>query len=576
MSNNPLESALGIKNFRQEFSGIVQSLVTIPPINPATESLTNPATFNTRFNQMAQALKHCYNAMGDIAIRDKRYLETFLTGYANPLITQSFQYANPLTYSNLVAFNTDGTPLTFPEERIAYSLTNSGQLSTTATQPWVFKNGVMLDKSNYTLANTAYGVKCFIKATTIAANDKIDIVVNRIYNTISDNCVARIPSTKTALNNSFLIPITAFGIFYHTEYLKVYIKRAGRVFPIPRVNIIFDIDVTGNTVKLDIRNYPVTNTDEIWVANTVFTHVLETTVVANVGMTQSAWDAKRDITLSAIIGGVASPVPYMQSSDFDVFWNGYKLIPDVHYGVIDNYTPEGYPILRLLFTPSSTHAVNNSLRIYKNDVTILSDTSAVFEPVIGNCHGLFIREETGKYLPFMSSLGHCFAAGMYIPNSKLYVKHKNILKLDDSVGITKDFVYQTRILKTIDIGQVIDHVKTNLSEFDQVVDWIGKENIIQQVKDHAGNVCPPESPENLSFVERFPANVFDLTMSDIDSGNLSNILVTRYSSDGLILDTNVGVTSSTELGEYFAKGLLLNTNDTTITESTINTNNLLP
>lgn len=576
MSNNPLESALGIKNFRKEFSGIVQSLVAIPPINPVLEPLTDPKTFNTRFNQMGQALKHCYNAMGDIAIRDKRYLETFLTGYANPLITQSFKYDQPDTYNNITAFNTTGTPLTFPEPRIAYSLTKSGQLSTTASQVWVFKNGVLLHKSLYDVVNTAYGVKCFIKATEIQPNTQIDIVVNRLYNTKSDNCVARVKVATTASNSSFLIPVLSFGVFYHIDYLRVYLKRNGRLISIPLINLLFDIDVTGNTVKLDIRNFPLTKDEEIWVANAVFTYTAESTITVPPAMTQAEWDAKRDIVLKTTIGGIESPVPYMQSSDFDVFWNGYKLIPDVHYGVIDDHTPQGYPILRLLFTPNSNNGESNRLNIFKNDVSTRTDLSAVFERTIGNCYGLFIREETGKFLPFMSRLGHCFAAGLYVPNSKLHVKHKNILKLDDSVGITKDFVYQTRILKTIDIGEVIEHVKTNLSEYDQVVDWIGKDNIIEQVKNHANNTCPPESAENKNFLERFPLTVLDLTMTDVDSSNLSNLVETRYSSLGLVLNTNKGISSHEELGEYFAKGLLLNSNDTTVEEYVIDVNKLLP
>ena len=113
--NTPLETSLGQNNFRREYTGTVNTLTQIPSINPTLESLSDPKTFNTRFKQLSESIKFAYNAVGDIAIRDKRYLETFITGYTNPFISQSFKLPNPELQKNVNIYDPNGNPITFPE-----------------------------------------------------------------------------------------------------------------------------------------------------------------------------------------------------------------------------------------------------------------------------------------------------------------------------------------------------------------------------------------------------------------------------------------------------------------------------
>ena len=70
------ETILGVGNFRRDLVGLVNEVAAMPLIDPRVESLSDPDTFNSRFKALALGLRHSFNAAGDVAIRDRRYLDT--------------------------------------------------------------------------------------------------------------------------------------------------------------------------------------------------------------------------------------------------------------------------------------------------------------------------------------------------------------------------------------------------------------------------------------------------------------------------------------------------------------------
>ena len=346
MSIKPYESVLARKNYRENWTGAVTSLTNVQHINPIIEKLTDAETFNTRFQQLSQGMRHVMNAAADIALRDKKHLESFLAGHTNPIVTEEFTYDDPNIYTNVPAFNINGNPITYSENRIMYSVTTLGTIDVTSTSAWVFKNGLLLDESLYDLVNTAYGVKCFIKATAISPADTVNIVINKIFNPYPKDSRQTVRISTPRTSTTFIFPTNLFGKFYHDDYLKVYIKRGTKYILPPASGVIKELDVTGTNVKITIKNFQMLADDIIEVYNSVYAYKYseKRTIVGN-----KPWE--KDFVLSENFGlNDTRPIPAGSAHDFDIFLNWYQLIPEIHYGLIENSElPSGFPILRFYF-----------------------------------------------------------------------------------------------------------------------------------------------------------------------------------------------------------------------------------
>lgn len=475
MSYSDVETSLGIKNFRREYMGLVQASSVILPIDPTLEPLTDPKTFNTRFKRLGDAMRQCFSAAGDIAIRDKRYLETFLTGYANPIITVKQSYPDPYLYQNIPNFNTNGTPITFPENRVVYNVAGSSDLNFAAIYHWVFKNGILMNISDYSILNTAYGVKCFIKASLISANDKISIVINRIFNTSTAATTKSIGVGAT--NTTLIVPVSTLGTFYHHKYIKLFVKRGNdpkRSFiEIPRVNYSTEIDTTGGSIKVDIRNYQLNAGEVVHIMNAVYWWKYE--AEGNTGL-----NFVNEVELSEKQADNVTyrPVPFLSVHDFDVFFNGRHLRAGKHYTIIKGGNEFSPFKIKLLFNPAPNEAY--SLRIYKNEA-VAEDKDFVYlnEDNIDD-KGLVVAPDVTT-LPLMSRLGHCFLADRHVSNEDLENKHRRMLIVKNATT-RSSFEYRLRIVSSLDIENVLNFANSNLSEFDMVAEWFGMDEIKTRLK----------------------------------------------------------------------------------------------
>lgn len=499
MSYSDIEKSLGIKNFRKEYLGQVQSLSSFAPIDPVIEPLSNASTFNTRFKKLQEAMRHCFNAAGDIAIRDKRYLETFLAGYTNPLVTASYQYETPNVYKNVPTFNVSGVPIQFPEDRIVYNVANLGELNYTNCYHWVFKNGVLLEQTDYDIINTAYGVKCFVKASIVAANDAINIVVNRIYN-LNPNSTSVQVSTG-GLNSSFIVPVTSFGTFYHTKYLRVYVQRGTdprtSYLEIPRANYTTEINTTGTSVKVDVRDWNLNPGEQIHIMNTVYWWKYE--VTGNTGT-----DFSNEVELSELLeGGTYRPVPFMSIHDFDVFFNGHHLRPGVHYTIIKGGNEFSPYKLKLLFNPDQM--TDYSWRIYKNE-SVAQDADFLFISEDTMDPKGLIETHAAATLPLMPRLGHCFLGDKYVSNQRLTQHSRRIMSVDNP-ETTDSFYYCLRVVSSLDIDNVLSFVNDNISEFDMITTWLGSDFITDKLRLNLDDVV--DDPLKHGFTDSFTGGVWE-------------------------------------------------------------------
>jgi hypothetical protein len=534
MSYSQEETNFGIKNFRREFGGLVASLATLAPISNL-ESLSTPDTFNKRFKQLSDAVRHCFNAAGDIAIRDKRYLETFLSGYANPIVSQVFNGTDLDAFTNFPAYNVNGTPITFAESRVMYNVSSLGELNTAACYVWVFVDGIKQVETDYSILNTAYGVKCFIKSTRVTATSEVNIVVNRIFNTSKD--ASKITVTGSAKNSTYLIPVSQLGVFYHYKYIKVFVKRGNdpklSYLEVPRENLVVELDTTGTTLKVNVRDWQLYKDEVLHIMNTVYywkyNAVINLSVTNEVELTEVQTD------------GSYRPVPFSSIHDFDVFYGGYKLVPGKHYTIIKGGNNYSAFKLKLLFSANSS--TTPRLEIFKNEaVTEDKDFIYVLNPNIGTSGVLTSSSMTT--LPMSKNIGQCYIAGRRVGYDKLDVKHKRFMTLTGVIG-NKDVEYSQRIVSSLDIENVLNFLNTTTSETDLVAEWIGFDVITAKLL----ATVPPivvDAGYNKTIAERYTSyNHFDASTAAIEQFRMIlNAYVAGTLVNGLVLDPNVSPQST--------------------------------
>lgn len=474
-SNSTADSLLGIKNFRKEYAGLMRASTNFAPINPNTEPLTDAGTYNGRFKSLSDGIRHCFNAVGDIAIRDKRYLESFLAGYVNPMISVERSYANPAAYQNYPTFNMNGQPVTFPEDRIMYDVSSLGEIDTNNCYVWVFKNGLLMWHEDYTMVNTAYGIKCFIKSSKIAANDKINVSVNRIYNT--EGKYYTLPIASSGSGRTVTIPVSNLSTFYHPKYLRLMVKRGTHAklsfIEIPTTKYTTEIDVTGTTLKIIIFDFPISAGEKLIVYNTIHWWKKEVKAVAPAN---GSFDTFVETTNYVAATSDYHPVPYSSDHDFDVFFNGYHLILNRHYAIVrggDGATVQG---IKLFFIPAA--GVEYTMQIYKNEASTGNADLVYATQETMNNKGVITVNDTS--IPVMANLGHCFLADRYVIGTRLTTHHRKVFTIDES-NTLDSFEYRARLVSGLDIDNVMYTIGDRLSESDMISSWMGFNAVVSNI-----------------------------------------------------------------------------------------------
>ena len=574
------EAILGVKNFRRDLAGLVAPLAAMPPIDPRVEPLDDPDTFNKRFKMLAMGLRQAFNAAGDVAIRDKRYLDTFLKGYVNTINTTTVQADNWNRYVDITNFNRNGTPLTFPEKRVAIDIDAYSNFDFAAVYFWVFVDGIMLEPSyvrnservdapEYNIVNTAFGVKCFIKASAVPAGATVSVVTNRIFNHNREYVTLRVP--RTTVNSTYLVPIADLDTFYHHKYIKVYVKRYQSntthvtYYELPRDRYFTSTNTTGTTVKIDVIGFQLNQGETLLVMNTV--NFWEFHAKGSTGATLN-----HEVELNEIQeDGSYLPIPFMGIEDFDVFFNGWHLTPGEHYTIIVGNEITSYK-LKLLFTPSAKDPWR--LDVYHNEAVATDKDTIIVRQTNYNPKGL-IPAGNFTSLPMTPALGHIWVNDKFYPNKEVSQKHRRIVYLGDKNDTTKRLSYVMRVVCTLDIEEVLSFVNDHISEFDLVGEWVGLDNIMSTVYSAYPTIV--NNVHNLTFNETYMATweFFDANSAAVEQ--LRYIIKWYEDNDvakPLILDSNRLLTEADYPLQLVGKMLTLDSNVRQSSALVINANTL--
>lgn len=479
--NSATQTQLGVKNFKREFHGIAFPLSQILPIDPKIEGLDDPKTFNDRFNQLGEAVRYSIYAAADIAIRDKRYLETFLSNYTNPIasVYQEIDVAtNHLARPN---WEDNGLAIEFPQDdpRVEVNIDALSRLNLSSVFFWVFINGVLLDEDKYDVFNTAYGVKAYIKREFVNDGDSVSIQVNRIYNQTGKYVRTKVKTTGK--EHLIFIPTSDLGNFYHHKYISVYVKREkyGKTYyqRIPENKYHRATDVTGKSIKLDIFDFQMAKDEELLIFNNVnywYKHL-------------SSKKGDKYTNEISIVQELADrstiPVPFSTVEDFDVFFNNYHLTAGKHFTLIKGGNEFAEYRIKLLSQAKEVleggeNTEDFDIKIFKNEAVAEDmDVVIIREDKMQN-QGLIRVTDEIRVLPLCPRLGQNFLAGRLVSNRLFDSKNRHIMALDVSkVGTLNDFEHRTRVVSTLDLDAILETTVENLSEFDIVTEYIGMDNI---------------------------------------------------------------------------------------------------
>lgn len=545
MAYSNLETSLGVGNFRRELSGLLEPLSKVQPINPVTEDLSDVKTFNKRFKQLGEALRYCFYATGDIAIRDKRYLETFLSHFTNPVVDRSYQFADKAAHYANANWDANGVPITYPAAtRVEYNVDCLGKLNFAAITHFVFVDGKLLPKSEYDLVNTAYGVKCYIKAIHINDNSVVGIKVHRLYNTSKDYVTKTIASTDlTGGKCTLYVPVANLGTFYHHKYINVVAKRTidGLTAYVKfrhGIDFITEINTTGDTARIIFSTLP-QEADQLFIMNGVYYWEYEASSANG-----DTWSNEIEIK-EKLEDNSYRPVPIGSIEDFDVYLNGYHLTAGKHYTLIYGGNEfSGYKI-KLLANKIDDDA-EWRIRIVKNECVMDDADCIIIRQDTMQEQGLITTNTDIATIPLMPRLGSSFLNQKYLSNDWFKPKHRQVMELDVSkVDTLKDFEYRLRIVNTIDINSVIKFVVDNYSEFDIVAEYVGLDNIMNTIYADEPNVTVDPNDQG---VEEEYSTVFEFFSPYTAAVEQLRVISNYYyqnrinNRSDLVLDANVSPT----------------------------------
>lgn len=528
------------ENFRRDLVSKAYELSKHTDIDNIQEKLTNPATFNKRFKKIQESVISVVEAMADLASKDKKYLQTFFQGYVNPIYVKSFKYESKNSYLVSSYFSSNGTPIAFNEARVFYSYYDYSNLEFNDSYVYMFRNGKLLEPTEYDVYNTAYGLKGFVKSTAVSDNDEITVVINKKYNPDIKLFNRTVSATNTSF--SFLVPLVnndSIGQFYNIKHVILYIKKSSYLnyIRIPKSKYTVAMDVTGNNLNISISNYSLTAGDIILVGNTTsfWNYTSNITTSTNDCCVHPSIDLKHNNL----------PVPFESVYDFDVFYDDLKLIPEIHYSIA--YSTSPLVPDKLVFNFDVPSNETHKLKIFKNEPAIENDFLFTYKELL-NEKGLEEFDPNFKF-PIMPKLGYCYINGKFIDNANLSNRHRSLLEVSN-ISNRQDFTYSTKIVFNQELEEILDDLKNSPSEMDLVVEYMGLNNVISNLYSSLPTIV--EIPEDdfltAKNAELIPNRAFwtmFLSLYNYKLTQNSNFILDANQTSGLPDLEALGITHST-------------------------------
>jgi hypothetical protein len=456
-------------NYRRDLLKRINELTLYRDIDGVTEKTSDPKVLNTRFRNLTQSMHSIFEAMADIASRDKKYLQTFFQGFVNPVYQKGYSYNLKSGYLTHQYFQSNGVPVSFASDdpRIYFDAGDYGDFKFNDVYEMVYRNGILMDQSQYDLYNTAYGLKLYIKDAFVSNNDQIDLTINKKFNPSITGWNYLFTSSVSSFTTSFPVNDANTGQLYHQKHLLLYVKTAGSPF-FTKVDpnlYEFVMDMSGTVINLAVEK-AFGNNDRLLALNS--TMYWEKRFPTISGTTDCC-----TLPGSALVTSDNLPVPFISEWDFDIYLDGRKLIPLTHFRISRSIDCGSYDEVIFLFDIDPL--VSKDIIIIKNEPAYPEDMVLIKRDNL-NVKGLEQYDPNAKF-PIMPQLGTTFINGRFFNNTHQSAPHRSLLEISD-VPVTNYFLYTMKVVTSSETDSILTELQALPSEMDLVVEYLGLSSVI--------------------------------------------------------------------------------------------------
>jgi hypothetical protein len=521
-------------NFRRDLAGKVYQLSQYSALQPVADKNFDVTKMNERFIKLHNAVRVCFDAIADLASRDTTFLPSFFQGFVNPVYVKSVTYADKSLYKLVNGFNSNGTPVSFPEERIVYSFPDIGDITTEDYEYMMFQNGVFVDQSLYTVDNSAFGVKAYIKSAYVMNNDTWTLAVHRVFNRNYQMYKKVFSGTSNGLTEIIDVPAN-FPNFYDSRYLRVAVRSGSDQFydvinP-SKYSIVYDSAnqkvcvVIDSSIKFaQFDTMIVFDCTSFW-KNTVYDTSSSSEVAppSSIALTQT------------LTSGEKVPVGIMFYRDLDIWFNGRHLIPGKHFVVSPGFSGGASNNSQWYIDFLFTLPKNTSYRvdIVKNVPYIPGESTYVYKEEIDPKGVEYI--DSNKF-PVFSGMGEMYINGYFIDPKNITAAHKNVM-LVNNVTDTNEFFFKMMPPVTNVTSSMLDEHMRRPTEFDQTVEALGGVGeLIARLKVNRADI---PSSDRTDLISALGGTV--MPIEAVVSGDAANYVNTSFASATADFDMDANV-----------------------------------
>lgn len=454
-------------NYRRDLAAKIYQLTQYTPLQPLVDKTYDTVKMNDRFLKMNAAVQSTFAAIADLASQDPDFITSFFKGFVNCIYTKSLKYANKLDYKFISGFNSNGTPMFFSDERIVYSYPDLGDVTFEDFEYLVFKNGELMSDASRIISNTAYGIKVYIKSTSISNNDEVTLAVHRAYNRAYQMWKLT-PTTAVTLDTIIDIPLN-FPNFYSEKYLNVAIRRNGFTDydVLAPEQYTITIDSANRKVRVQVPSRPLAALDTIIVYDTC-TFWKKNVIGKNTSGGPSTIPPIQ-LTFAHPITNEELPLGVNMAKDLDIWVNGRHLIPDKHFTVSNGYDVSKPFLKHLYFNFSIPNNLSYDVFVMKNIPYLEGNTTYTVRDTL-DPKG--VEKILPPRYPILRGIGEMYVNGRFVDNVKIDAAHKQLL-LVNGVAETQEFFFKVNPPITESLSGMINGSLLNASEYDKMVVLIG-------------------------------------------------------------------------------------------------------
>ena len=471
------------QNFRRDLAGKVYQLSQYALLNPVADKTFDPVKLNERFLKMHEAVATCFDAIADVASRDSTFLPAFFQGFVNPVYVKGQAYPDKLKYKFINGFNSNGTAKTFAEERIVYSYSDLGDVTTQDYELLLFKNGDLMPFADYDIDNSAYGVKAYVKSSKVANNDRITLAVHRVYN--REYSYWRRTFTAAASSLDQIVDVSEFKNFFDPRYIKLVLKRAGKVHfrPINPANYYVVADSANGKIRIVCTGISFAKDDVLMAVDA--TSYWETETSGTVDSSGVIPSVPLSQEIPATVGTESVAVGFLSHRDFDVWLNGRHLVPGKHFTVSAGLEESDDSPWRLNFLIQTPANKTYNIVVKKNIPVLFDEATYVVKDEVDEKGIEYLPENK---FPVLEGIGEMYVNGRFVETNNLVSAHDEVM-LVNGIDERQEMFFKLNAPANASTDSILEEHHARNTELDKITALIGGVGeLVERLKIQRGTV----------------------------------------------------------------------------------------